>query len=408
MACYLGFEPTTQKPYYFISYNSQDVKRVSLICQEMYRRGVPMWYDRGLYIGEKWEKQIALRISECSEVIVFVTKKLMARADPYVQKEYLIAKDYGKKINIVFLDEVSFTDVIIDLKGWFVEINQKHGLSVPNATPAETVDVMDSAMHFALIGNNQKLELISNSSHKFARIMLSVAAVVVIVVTGILLLNQFNKGSSTSDKKNISSDSSEVDSVPGISSESIDLSKGDIYTMGTYQQEPIEWRVLYVEDDQALLITDKVIDYVKYNDEFTAVTWETCTLRKWMNKDFYNQAFSSSEKNRIIEVTNDNPDNPEYNTSGGRNTKDKVFALSYAEVNTYISSVSDRIGYTTDYAHIRKYDNANRSEYWWLRTPGSEPRNAARINDEGEFNYLGRNVHFPRVGIRPAMWIKLN
>ena len=99
-----GFEPTETQPYYFISYNSEDFARVGAIAREMHSRGIPMWYDRGLIAGEEWERQIAEKIRDCHEVIMFVTKNLLSRNDSYVVTEYDLAKRaYNKHIHIINL-----------------------------------------------------------------------------------------------------------------------------------------------------------------------------------------------------------------------------------------------------------------------------------------------------------------
>ena len=76
------------------------------------------------------------------------------------------------------------------------------------------------------------------------------------------------------------------------------LSVGDIIKFGNYfinddtTKEPIEWRVLEVSNDKALLITKDAIDCKPYNYEMRNITWENCTLRQWLNNEFINQAFS--------------------------------------------------------------------------------------------------------------------
>ena len=107
------------------------------------------------------------------------------------------------------------------------------------------------------------------------------------------------------------------------------VSVGDHFTFGNYPQgadgevQPIEWRVLAVEDGKALVISEKVLDYVQYNERDTDVTWETCTLRKWMNNDFISKAFSSSQQEKITTIIIQNPNHPEYGTEGGNATKEK-------------------------------------------------------------------------------------
>ena len=73
---------------------------------------------------------------------------------------------------------------------------------------------------------------------------------------------------------------------------------GDIVYFGTYEQdndtsngkEDIEWLVLAKKGNRILVISDKALDRQPYNSSRTRVTWETCTLRKWLNNDFINAA----------------------------------------------------------------------------------------------------------------------
>ena len=95
---------------------------------------------------------------------------------------------------------------------------------------------------------------------------------------------------------------------------------GDYIKFGAYEQdsdtsngkEEIEWLVLEVKDGKALVISKYALDCKPYNESYTEVTWETCTLRSWLNNDFINAAFSAVEKTMIPTVTvsvDKNPDN---------------------------------------------------------------------------------------------------
>ena len=171
--------------------------------------------------------------------------------------------------------------------------------------------------------------------------------------------------------------------------------------------QPLEWRVLAVENGRALLITDKLIDYVEYNESYANVTWETCTLRKWMNSYFISKAFSSSQQAQIVTVTNQNPNNPKYGTKGGNTTQDRVFALSIDEAKKYFSSDSDRKAYTTDYAHKKGYDQKDLSDWWWLRSPGNDSNFAADVDGYGYIYQDGSYVKIIYVAVRPAFWLNL-
>ena len=65
MATNFGFDPVDQYGSYFISYNSEDAKRVAPIARMMFECGVPVWYDQGLIAGRLWEEQIAEQIEKC-------------------------------------------------------------------------------------------------------------------------------------------------------------------------------------------------------------------------------------------------------------------------------------------------------------------------------------------------------
>ena len=108
---------------------------------------------------------------------------------------------------------------------------------------------------------------------------------------------------------------------------------GDIVTFGNYEQdnntangkEPIEWIILDKREDGSLVLMSKyALDSKQYNTQDTSVTWETCTLRKWLNEDFYNAAFSTQEQAKIVPVTIENEDNPDYGTTGGKATQDSI------------------------------------------------------------------------------------
>ena len=101
--------------------------------------------------------------------------------------------------------------------------------------------------------------------------------------------------------------------------------------------EPIEWEVLEIDANRALLISRYVLDCKPYNEEMEDVTWESCSLRKWLNEDFYDMAFTEDEKACIPTVTLTNPDDTFEATSGvgGKDTKDKVFILSTDDIRKY-------------------------------------------------------------------------
>ena len=211
----------------------------------------------------------------------------------------------------------------------------------------------------------------------------------------------------------------EPDEPSGIPS---DVSVGDTVTFGSYEQdndltngsEAIEWRVLDVQDGKALLLSEYALDAKPYNETLTNVTWETCTLRKWLNSTFYGAAFSASDKARIAATTVSNPDNPASGISGGNTTKDKAFCLSIAEAKSYFSSYTDRSCAPTAYAVAQgAYQSSSCTVdgagtcLWWLRSPGRYANFAADVDSHGYVDSGGRYVSSSSNAVRPALWVNL-
>ena len=206
--------------------------------------------------------------------------------------------------------------------------------------------------------------------------------------------------------------------------------KQDTYvTFGHYPQTAegndstaIEWVVLQKEGNKALLISRYGLDAQPYNAEYTDATWETCTLRTWLNSTFKNKAFTAEEQKAILTTTVDNSSSQGYSgwsTSGGNNTKDQIFLLSYVGANKYFDvTYSDNDNTKarvkpTAYAEKQSTDanNSNMTAddsstgWWWLRSPGEDQRSAACVDTDGSLNYS--NVNDDTGCVRPALWVNL-
>lgn len=191
---------------------------------------------------------------------------------------------------------------------------------------------------------------------------------------------------------------------------------GQTYYFGSYEQngyrgdgaEGIAWRVLDIKNGKALLLSEYVLDAYYYNNLANAVTWEDCTLRVWLNNNFYSTAFNSSEKQRIVESAITAEANPTNTYAmAGNNTRDRVFILSASEVNKYLTGNYERAAYGTDYAFGNGLYNNDMlgSTWWWVRTPGKTNKWAVRVLSTGEMVYDGTYVNSDNGGVRPAIWI---
>ena len=200
------------------------------------------------------------------------------------------------------------------------------------------------------------------------------------------------------------------------------------YMRCNFEKQALEWRVLSVDGDDAFLLADKNIDFMPYNEKNGTVTWEMCTLRKWLNEDFNNAAFSEEEKRAIVKTNIINKDNTDYNTEGGNDTYDNIFLLSVEEsidkeygfdTQLYeeegeekIVRMKTREAENTEYSKINNacsiyYDDETADNgCWWLRSPGDESNKAVNVYYDG--SVFTNGVWFSeKSGVRPALHINL-
>ena len=159
------------------------------------------------------------------------------------------------------------------------------------------------------------------------------------------------------------------------------VSVGDTIIFGDYS-----WIVLEKTDNSALILAKDVLFEKAYNDEDKEVTWEECTLRKYLNGGFYN-SFSDEERAMIQEVTNSNPDNADSGTNGGNDTKDKIYLLSIDEAKGLSGDI------------------LKATAWWWLRSPGENSMRAAEVMSNGDVDSFGNYVYCV-MGVRPALNLK--
>ena len=192
---------------------------------------------------------------------------------------------------------------------------------------------------------------------------------------------------------------------------------GDYIKFGSYEQdnniangkEPIEWQVLDVQAEKALLISKYALDNQRYNDARETLTWESCTLRTWLNDAFLNDAFDIGEQRRILMTTVNADKNPDYSTDPGKATQDKIFLLSITEVNKYFTSNSERACAGTAYCYAQGADESSDSGkcWWWLRSPGYYSNIAAIVTIIGAVFSNGYVVDYDNIAVRPALWVDL-
>lgn len=71
--------------------------------------------------------------------------------------------------------------------------------------------------------------------------------------------------------------------------------------------------------NSTMLICQNIIDCKQYHNKDCAITWKECSLRKWLNSDFINTAFSKDEQRALLST--------ELENGAGNISNDKVFYL---------------------------------------------------------------------------------
>ncbi|MDR0960001.1 MAG: DUF6273 domain-containing protein [Propionibacteriaceae bacterium] len=154
---------------------------------------------------------------------------------------------------------------------------------------------------------------------------------------------------------------------------------------------------------QALLVSEFVVDFRPYHDEGGEVVWKDCSLRRWLNGEFYD-SLSEDMRKSIDKVLLKNASSRASSTDGGPDTEDHIFLLSADDLRS--ASYSSLIG---------KDGVVTRPDgmpcWWWLRSPGEKPDQKAVVYRGGWILDEGKNtnrVNFDFGGVLPALWLNLD
>lgn len=193
---------------------------------------------------------------------------------------------------------------------------------------------------------------------------------------------------------------------------------GSTVTFGAYEQdndtsngkEPIEWRILNIQSDGVTLISEYALDCQPYNTTDENTTWESCSLRAWLNSTFINEAFTAEEQ-AVIGDTNVRF-GEEINTLSvippSGITKDKVFIISLSELrkasnNGILNKICTPTAYAVAQGVISDYSN---HIYWWLRNQGDGQNKEVCVQPSGQEYVAGYVVNSKCICVRPCIFIK--
>ena len=171
--------------------------------------------------------------------------------------------------------------------------------------------------------------------------------------------------------------------VDGRTAANISGGQNDNIYFGTWDEEPIKWRVL---DDKTntggsglFLLSDALLgtgwegDVYFDNSGNIRNAWQSSTAKTWCN-NFYGSSFSNGEQGAVLATTKSDEaftkgtGGISFDASENILNGDKVFFLSAEEAE------NSAYGFTDDNARIANYGNS--PGVWWLRSPYTFPNYA--------------------------------
>jgi len=329
----------------FISYKSEEFEIASLIRSILEANHLSCWMaPQSIPGGSSYAEEINSAISECSVFVLILSEK--AQQSKWISKEIDIALNTNKRVMTVLIEDCNITGAF----NYYLTDVQRYN----------AYENMSSAL--------KKLirEVHEHLGHK-------------------------------------------ISYVPDFASISI----GDTVEFGNYIQgsalikSELVWRVIDKVDDEVLLLSEKCIELKPYNfDKNSDTTWETCSLRKWLNTSFLSTAFDEEELSCILTSNLSAEPNSEHLTPGGNDTQDKVFILSACQAEKYLINDGERIALATEQVLLQDSGETSGPINWWLRTPGYYGYRAVVVSQDGRIDYDGYSASRGNIAVRPAIWVK--
>ena len=194
---------------------------------------------------------------------------------------------------------------------------------------------------------------------------------------------------------------------------------GGTLRFGTFPQWPdkevqdIEWIGVPVSKtstkDRVLLVSKYALKILPFHEEKEEISWADCSLRTWLNHEFYD-TFKDSEKKLIVETPlRGYRDETEKDHAPSLDTKDKIFILSPQEEKQYLEKGGVK-------ATPQAYKEANPKSvvgdtcfgiHSWLRKTWTEGKTGAVLHEDGTITTIVYSVSRDDIGVRPAMYVKL-
>lgn len=431
--------------YIFISHSSKDAESAEKVCMLLEKAGHQCFIaPRDIPSGKEYAQELMQGIERSDAMVLMLSES--ANSSPHVLREVEHAASRSLPILVYKLEEVTLTksmEYFLMTHQW---INQKPGKDfnvivqsiknlqvepdVNDTTPKDTDDN----------GRRPKREVLLKGT---------ILLIILFTAAAVFLVNRTE------------------DAARQAEAARIDLQLGDAVTLGTYNDEPIVWKVVHLSEDagRAVLVTEDILtmkaydaaesdrynqdggnDYWKYAcEDFEdqaleakvrgSNVWESSNIRSWLNADtqavdyvggspintvmstmkngYANEAgflygFTDAEKAAIVET--------QVESNGNALTNDKVFLLSLAElewlreadVNILAKPTEAAVSRdTTGWYKVFSLDYGVDTYYWWLRetAEGSASQCYLVSNGYTQDQTILQEAGLEGYGIRPAVTV---
>ncbi|MBQ7306926.1 MAG: TIR domain-containing protein [Clostridia bacterium] len=167
-------------------------------------------------------------------------------------------------------------------------------------------------------------------------------------------------------------------------------SYGDTILFGNFVQdnekpEPITWRIIEKNGNKMTIVSDKILFASKFDDKTNE--FKNSYIKKWLNNDFYNTAFTDEQKVYIEEVSDEN----------GKNKVNLLSVQNYEKQFEY-----DKHKEQTKYA----LDNGAKYCEYWLNVASNsntQTKKVECVDKDGKF--VSNYVDSVYLGVVPVLTI---
>jgi len=191
------------------------------------------------------------------------------------------------------------------------------------------------------------------------------------------------------------------------------------------EMEPVSWLVVDKEGDHVLLVSEYVLNSRTYHKSDDVSEWKDSNLCREANYQFYTYGLKEKERKLVCGKKGEGNENwditdreaytyyihktekEEYEDIIVNN--DLIFILTKDDVLRYMPEAENRVAETTKAA---RSDGLGWTENgyvapWWLADVAEGEPNAMYVDIYGEIHEEGKSFYKTEMGVRPAVWLKL-